>query len=329
MTIYDIASEAGVSISTVSRVLNNPDKVPAKTLEKVRAVIRKHNYTPNAMARGLVSHSMKTIGILTSDIRNYHFACTAYTLENLFFNWGYSVILCNTGNKSEKKRDYIHILAEKKVDGIILVGSVFTDIDIESSVRQYLPNTPIVVANSSISVPNVHYVLIDHTHGMDLAVQHLWEKGHREIRFVNTSVTFNGKRKEQGFRQAMEKYGLPQDKDSVLHSEFGLAGAGEVIDRVLESQPATTALIFADDNTALCGIKRLRERGRAVPGDMAVIGYDNSDYSLYAEPQMTTIDTKNEAFSTLVANMLHDILHNKEVGTSVILTPDIVVRDST
>jgi LacI family transcriptional regulator len=328
-TIYDIALEAGVSISTVSRVLNNPDKVHLKTRKKIQDIVHRCNYVPNAIARGLVSNSLKAIGILTSDILNYHFAYTASTLENLFFKWGYSAILCNTGNKSEKKKDYIHILAEKKVDGLILVGSVFTGIEIEATIKKYMPHTPIVVANSSLDLPNVHYVLIDHDHGLDLAVRHLKEKGHSRIRFVNTSTTYNSRRKVQGFYRAMEKNDFGADKDLVINASFGLEGANKVIDETIEAGKGISALIFADDNSAFCAVRHLKERGLSVPADMAVIGYDNSFYSLYAAPPLTSIDTRNETFATLVANMLHDLLEGKEVGSSVILTPGIVIRSST
>jgi LacI family transcriptional regulator len=328
-TIYDIALEAGVSISTVSRVLNNPDKVHVKTRKKIQDIVRRYSYVPNAIARGLVRNSLKAIGILTSDILNYYFSNIASTLEHLFFNWGYSAILCNTGNKSEKKKDYIHILAEKKIDGLILVGSVFTGIEIEATIKQYMPNTPIVVANSSLDLPNVHYVLIDHDHGLDLAVCHLKERGHSRIGFVNTSTTYNSRRKVQGFYRAMEKNGFPSGEDSVINASFGLEGANKVIDEITGAGRDITALIFADDNSAFCALRRLGEKGFSVPADMAVIGYDNSFYSLYAAPPLTSIDTRSETFATLVANMLHDLLEGKEVGSSVILTPGIVVRSST
>jgi LacI family transcriptional regulator len=280
------------------------------------------------MARGLVSNSMRAIGVLTSDIRNYHFAQTATTLENLFFGWGYSTVLCNTGNKSEKKRDYIQILAEKKVDGIVLIGSVFTGIEIETTIEKYLPYTPIVIANSSLSLANVHSVLIDHDRGLELAVSHLVERGHTGILFVSTSETYNSRRKIASFHQAMGKHGLPVE-GTVVNTSFGLDGANKLMDWVIEFSPKTTAMIFADDNTAFCSVKYLRGKKMRVPDDMAVIGYDNSFYSLYADPPLTSIDTRNETFSTLVANMMHDILEDAAVGSSMLLSPEIVIRGST
>ena len=103
MTIMDIAAEAGVSIATVSRVLNQPEKVKPKTRERVQAILKKHHYRPNAIAQGLVRNTLHTVGILSVDIRREHFSTSAYTLESLFFDWGYTTILCNTGNDLRKK----------------------------------------------------------------------------------------------------------------------------------------------------------------------------------------------------------------------------------
>ena len=169
-TIYDIADKAKVSISTVSRVLNNPDKVNESTRKQVLAVLEKHNYTPNALARGLVRKSTHTIGVIMVDVRNSHFAQTAYTIESHFFNWGFSVLLCNTSNSLEKTKGYLRTLAEKKVDGVILVGSAFTGIKIERDFKRYLPSTPIVASNGVIDLPHAHSVFIDHKFGMKLAV---------------------------------------------------------------------------------------------------------------------------------------------------------------
>ena len=114
MNIYDVAKEAGVSIATISRVLNDPSLVSEKTRKKVEEVLLKHNYTPNAIARGLVVKSMKTIGMLTIDIRDVYYANVAYTMEHELSKNGYNVILCNTGGDVEEKAKYIKILAEKR-----------------------------------------------------------------------------------------------------------------------------------------------------------------------------------------------------------------------
>ena len=329
MTIYDIAAEAKVSISTVSRVLNNPDKVNENTRKHVLAVLEKHNYTPNALARGLVRNSMRTIGVIMSDVRNPHFAQTAYTIESHFFDWGFSVLLCNTSNKLEKKKDYLRILAEKKVDGVIFVGSTFTDINIERGIKRYLHSTPIVVANGAINLPQAHSVLMDHNLGMELAVGHLKKRGHRNIVLVRNSRSYNSANKVKGFHRAMKTFGLPTDNSHIIECDLGHKGGTDAVNMMLDAGPPPSAIIFCDDASALAGMIRLQECGYSIPQDIAIIGYDQSDYSLFARPQLTSIDIKIDSFSSIIANALHDILQGKEVGTPIYLSPELIVRHST
>lgn len=329
MTIYDIAAKARVSISTVSRVLNNPDKVNENTRKHVLAVLEEYNYTPNALARGLVRNSMRTIGVIMADIRNLHFAQTAYTIESHFFNWGFSVLLCNTSNKPEKNKDYLRILAEKKVDGVIFVGSAFTDLNIERDIKRYLRSTPVVISNGVINLPQAHSVLIDHNLGMEFAVGHLKERGHREIILIRNSRSYNSANKVKGFHRAMKIFDLPTDDSHVIESSAGYKGGTEAMNMMMESGKKPTALIFCDDASALAGMLRLQECGYSIPQDMAIIGYDQSDYCLLARPQLTTIDIKIATFSSIVANTLHDVLQGKEVGTTINLSPALVVRQST
>ncbi len=329
MTIYDIASEAGVSISTVSLVLNHPEKVRPVTRKKVERVLEKYHYAPNAMARGLVKNSMKTIGILSNDFRHLHFSSTAYILESMFFNWGFSTILCNTGYDLEKKKKYIKTFAEKKVDAVVLIGSVFNHPEIERMILTYLPETPVVLANGVLSVPNAYSVLIDQITGLELAVGHLAEKGHREILFVYQRPSYNALEKINGYRMAMEKRGFEVRDDNIWRAGPGFEMGCDVTDRILKSGKPFTAIICADDLTALGVIKELKQRGRRVPQDVAVIGYDNSTFSSCFDPGVTSVDTRNDVFSNIVANVVYDLLSKREVGSHIIVKPELAIREST
>lgn len=329
MTIYDIAAKANVSISTVSRVLNHPDKVHERTRKHVLGVMDKCNYTTNAAARGLAGNSMRTIGVVMADIRNLHFAQTAYTIEDQFFSWGFSVLLCNTSNKLQKSKDYLRILAEKKVDGVIFIGSAFSNLNIERDIQRYLHSTPVVISNGVINLPQAHSVLIDHNLGMELAVGHLHERGHSDIMLIRNSRSYNSANKVKSFLRAMKKFSLPTDNGRVIESSPGYRGGAEAMELLIKSGKKPSALIFCDDASALSGMLYLQELGYDIPKDMAIIGYDQSDYCVLARPQLTTIDIKIANFSSLVANALHDILQGKEVGTTITLSPSLIVRQST
>lgn len=330
MTIYDIASEAGVSITTVSRVINKSKNVSKKTRLQIEKIMKEHNYSPNDMARGLVQNSMKAIGILVSDIRNLHFSNAAYVLENRFFSWEYSTLLCNTGYDLEKKKEYIRLLARKKVDGLILIGSIFNDETIEKMIVDYMPETPVVICNSALTIPNSYSVLAEHDHGMDLAISHLVEKGHSRIAFAHTSLTFNVQRKIKAFSGAMMNRSLPYGTQSNLFLvERSIQGGRDCIDQILKKTPKFTAVIFSEDFTAIGAANRLQELGVRIPEDIALIGHDNSVFSVCSYPQLTTIDTKIEVISDIMASTLHDIFMKKHVGQSISVRPDLVIRDST
>ena len=142
MNIYDIAKEASVSIATVSRVLNGSNRVRDITRQKVEAVLNKYNYIPSAIARGMMTNSMKTIGIVTIDIRGLYYANVSYSIEQALSILGYNTILCNTGYDPEQKIRYLQMLAEKKVDSIIMVGSVFKDPRLNKPVEAISKNIP-------------------------------------------------------------------------------------------------------------------------------------------------------------------------------------------
>lgn len=329
MNIYDIAKESGVSVSTVSRVLNNKDNVSKKTRALVEAVLKKHNYTPNAMARGLVANSMKTIGVLTVDIRDPHYANTAYTIEQEFNKLGYNVILCNTGMDNKVNAKYIKVLSEKKVDGIILVGSVFNNNEIKSSLLSYLHKIPIVLANGCLNIENAHSVLVDDSYGISLCVDYLYEKKHTDIIYVKDNDTYSADQKEQGYLTTMAKHNLPVDLNSVIHVQRGLDGGQEAIEKLMNSKKSFSAIIFGEDITAIGGIKRLKKFGLSVPDDVAITGFNNSIFAEASEPELTSIDNNVEAMGELSVRMLHDLIEDKKSPQNILIRPSLNIRKST
>ena len=158
MTIYDIAKEAGVSASTVSRVINGKQGISEKTRKKVQALLKKYNYIPNEAARSLSTSETRMIGILLEDIRNVHHALIAHTLEKALTLHGYAAIIINTGMEESSKADYLHLLSARNVDGVILVGSPYQNSFMEEAIRSEIPEVPVVIANGWINLPNVYGV---------------------------------------------------------------------------------------------------------------------------------------------------------------------------
>jgi LacI family transcriptional regulator len=329
MNIYDIAHEAGVSIATVSRVLNGSSRVSEKTRKKVEGILSKYNYTPNAIARGLVVKSMKTIGILTIDIRDTYFAYVSYTIENEFSKLGYNVILCNTGGSSEEKIRYMKILAEKKVDGLILVGSVFKDKKVDKAVVDMSNEMPIVLINSFVEAPNTYSIICDDSYGICLSVDYLVKEGHKDIVFIQGSETFSNQAKLRGFRQSMERNTFSLKPSSILKVERGLDGGAKAVEQLMYSSHPFSAIIASEDITAVGVVKKLKEYGKSVPGDVSVIGFDSSIIARCCDPDLTSVDTKMENIAVSAVRTLSDVLEGRNVPSKTVITPDLILRKST
>lgn len=166
MTIYDIAKEANVSASAVSRVINNKPGIKAETRIRVQQLLKKYNYMPNETARGLVNQSSKIIGILIADIRNKHHIDGAYIIEREMTKRGYCCIIFNAGSENSSRAQYIRILEQRRVEDVVLIGSSFQSEFMKEQIKTYLSKIPVVMANGYLELPNVYSVLINERDGV-------------------------------------------------------------------------------------------------------------------------------------------------------------------
>ena len=305
MNIYDIAREAGVSISTVSRVLNDKGNVNENTRKNVMEILQKHNYTPSAIARGMVSKSMRTS------------------------RRGYEVTLCNTGGELPETEKYLRTAVEKKADGLVLVGSIFNTLCRTPEIEALLRTTPLVLANGRLDLPNSYSVLVDDQYGVSLAVRHLAEKGHKEIYYLKDMNTASAELKCQGFLNGMRQEGLEAAKRRVLETEMSLAGGMRAVEKLLHSQRPFTALVCGEDITAAGAVKALLRAGLRVPEDVAVTGYNNSEYARICEPQLTTIDNKPELVAMLSVQLLTSLIEKTDAYSSCTIQPELVQGQTT
>ena len=329
MNIYDIAKEAGVSISTVSRVINNKGYVSEKTRKKIQDVLDKNDYKPSAIARGLVSGSMKTVAIVTVDVRVPHYAVTTFIMEQQLTELGYVVLVCNTGESKEECRKYIRTLAERQVDGVILVGSIFNELCKEEENLKVLGKIPIVMANGELGLSNVHSVLVDEGYGMDLATKHLYERGHRNIAYVVDKDTDAAERKRTGYLKAMRELGYKDPMQHVFHTPYGIAGGEAIAKKLIQHKNKYTGVIFGEDLTAVGAMNTWTNMGYKIPDDIALIGCNNSEYSYICNPKLTTVDNKKEVLSDLTVQLLESLMTEKKESASLIVRPELVIRETT
>lgn len=329
MNIYDIAKEAGVSISTVSRVLNDKGYVSEKTKARIQEVLKKNKYQPSAIARGLVSGTMKNVAIVTVDVRHPHYAMTTFIMEQKLTGLGYMVLVCNTGSRKEECMKYIRMLSRNQVEGVILVGSEFNDLCDPKELRELLPETPIVMANGELKLPNVQSVLVDEGYGVQLAVQHLYDKGHRNIAFVMDVKKDAGIRKRDGFLRKMKLLGYDDAAERILYTKYGAGGGEEAAKKIVGGSRRFDAVIFTEDLTAVYAMNALQNMGYRIPGDVAVVGCNNSEYSRISNPPLTTINNKGELLSELSVQLLENLMTGKSEKASLIIRPELAVRQTT
>ena len=184
-SIYGIAREAGVSVTTVSRVINNPDKVNSKTRRKIYAIMEKMNYTPNALAQSLVSRSTATIGVFVHDVKNPFYAEMLYEIEKKAFELGYSILFGNTSNQIKKEEAYVDIFTKKHVDGIIMVGGRNVKEAQSLHIIKTAERVPVILTNHTVIGKNIYCILADEAGGAELAVQHLIDSGRDKIAYIN------------------------------------------------------------------------------------------------------------------------------------------------
>lgn len=329
MNIYDIAAEAQTSISTVSRVLNNKENVNPAIRSRVEAVLKKYDYKPSAIARGLVSKTMKSIAILTMDVRVTHYARMIYVIEQEFSNRGYNVTVCNTGGHIEECQRYFKILAEKQVDGIILIGSIFNQLAGYPEILAQVKGIPVVVANGHVDSPDFYSVLVDDVKAIRTVVDYLYDKGRKDLVYVFDLETDSGRAKRQGFLEGMKLKDIPNAKERMFKSAYGLEGGMKAADDIIRSGIPFTGIICGEDVTAIGVMKELKKRGYRIPEDVAVTGCNNSPECRICEPELTTLDNKPELLGRMCAQILQDTIEKKKTNVNVAIQPELIIRQST
>lgn len=327
MKMQDIADLAGVSIATVSRVLNQPEKVKPETRLKVQKVLEQTNFVANAVARGLVVNSMKTIGVLTVDIRDLHFSNVIYTIERQFTELGYNVILSNTGGELGEKKKYLQVMLEKQVDGLILVGSVFKEPTGNKHILEASLSVPVVLINSFLEGENIYSVLCDDTYGVKQAVKYLVAQGRKDIYYFTDAKSASGLAKLDGFVDAMREQGL--DEHNIINVSRDLEGGTNGIQQIIAEKRKVAAVICGEDLTAVGAMKALTAQGLKIPEDVGVIGYNNSILAQTTSPALTSVDNLADTMARQAVELLVERLQGKQVSRKIVLTPSLVTREST
>lgn len=328
VTIYDIAKLAGVSASTVSRVVNGNPNVKKATRAHVMKILMENHYVPNETARGLVTQSSRMIGILISDIRTTHHTDGVYYIERELSKEGYSCLIYNTGGAEAKQAEYIQVLSKRKVDAAILMGSTYQTEAVRRAVETYLSDIPVFICNGYLEGPNIYGVIADEQDGVSNCVKLFAEKGRKHPAFIVDRYTPSNRLKQKGFEEGVARY-YGKMAAPVIEAGATTEQVYAATQRLMKTHADTDGIIYAEDLLAVAGLSALTEMGLCVPDDVAVIGINNSKFSKISIPPLTSLDNMLYDLSLTAARSILMLLNGQRVSRKVIVCSEIVERRST
>lgn len=314
MNIYDIAELAGVSIATVSRVVNDSPRVSEKTKQKVRAIMEENGYTPNVFARGLGLDSMKTIGILCPDVSDAYMATAVAQLERSMHEHGYDCILCCSGFEQSIKEKYVSLLLAKRIDALIMVGSTYAGAEGEESRVQYVfeaaRQVPVFLINGYLDGENIYCAYGDDYQITYDVTSQMIESGRRRILFLCDSHSYSAVRKLAGYESALKSHGLPVLGDLKLYVKNRIHTVRDIL---LERRDLRfDSVIGTDDGLAVGAIKYANAKLLKIPEDICITGFNNSALSICSDPELSSVDNRVEELCNITISNMMKILQEKD-----------------
>lgn len=313
MNIYDIAELAGVSIATVSRVVNDSPRVSEKTKQKVRTIMEDNGYTPNVFARGLGLDSMKTIGILCPDVSDAYMAAAVAHLESRMHEHGYDCILCCSGYEYSIKEKYVSILLAKRIDALIMVGSSYAGFGEEDNRVQYVRDAakqiPVFLINGYLDYENVYSAYGDDYQATYDVTSQMIETGRRRILFLCDSHSYSATQKLAGYESALKDHGLPVLGDLKLYVKNRIHTVRDIL---LERRDLCfDSVVATDDGLAVGAIKYANSKRIKIPEEICITGFNNSTLSICSDPELSSIDNKVEDLCNITVENMMKILHGE------------------
>lgn len=330
-TMKDVAREAGVSVNTVSRALNGKPDVNEDTKKRILEIADRLNYVPNFLAKGLVTKNTRTIGVIVSDNTDPFFATIVKGIEDFTRSKGYNIILCNTDEKYEREEEAVRLLREKQVDGLLitLAPAQKERADILELKRA---GTPFVLLNRHMDDVMTDYVINDNVYGAYIAVSHLIRLNHKRIGYISgPSQISSVKERMQGYKKALFENSIEFDNSLVRTSNLKMADGCRRMRELLELKDRPTAVFAYSDFLAIGILKAIKEAKLEIPEDIALVGYDDIEFSEFLEVPLTTVHQPKYRIGKEGAKILIDRIENKDSEGlyQIVLKPELVVREST
>ncbi len=330
VTIQDVADLAGVSITTVSHVINGTRFVSEDLTQRVLQAMDQLGYKPNLLARGLRSGRTRTLGLVVPDMANLFFAEISRAIEEIAFNRGYSLIICNSADNPEKEKTYLGVLLAKQVEGIIFISAGSSE-DILNELERC--GVPLVYADREIPSQLADVVLLDNEFGGYLATNHLIQLGHRQIACISgpSGLTPSADR-VAGYRRALVEAGLPVCPEYIVSGDFHYHSGEIGMLHLLDLEDPPDAVFISNDMMAFGSIRAVRSRNLRLPEQISIVGFDDIILAQASSPALTTIAQPIQQMAEKVIELLFMRMHSNSAGMErqrVILKPELIIRDST
>jgi len=327
----DVARQAGVSLMTVSRVVNNKDDVSADTRQHVQATIKQLGYRPSDIARGLVTKRTGAIGLVVPDVSNPYFSEVVRGAEHVAYAKDYSVLLCNTEEDIERELTVLQSLEEKCVDGVVLCSSRLAEDELEEAISRH-PAAVLVNRRLEFTAEQggVGVVTLDDVAGGQMATQHLLDRGHRAIGFLaGPPTSHSGRGRMAGYRMAMTAAGLEMSPQWIKHCAPTVEGGRASTRKLLDDSPELTALFCFNDLVAIGALQTCAELGFTVPDNIAIVGFDDIPLAALVTPALTTCRILRYELGTQAMELLlKRIAGDTEVCKEIVLPTELIVRHS-
>lgn len=328
VTIKDIAEAADVSVTTVSRVLNDKPDVSPNTRKKVLKKINELGYKPNSIARGLALQKTNTLGLIIPDISNPFFPDIARGVEDMANKNGYSIIFCNTDNEQKKEKEAIELMKEKQVDGILLSLSTINKKELKE-----LRNVEYPVVQIDRKVPQIDYpsITIDNYKSAYTATEHLIKSGHQKIAHITGDLgTITGSKRLKGFKKAMNEANLNIKDSYIKKGNYSKKSGYQNMLDLLKSNNPPSAVFIANDLMSVGAYQAVFELDLSIPEDISIIGHDNIDVTKLLNPTLSTMaQPKYELGHKAVQILIEEIESNNLNNEKIVLTTEFKNRNST
>lgn len=334
ITLDTIAKRLKVSTMTISRAINDHPDIKGETKEKVLALVKKLNYTPNFLAQSLKRKKTYTLGLLIPDILNPFYPALTKGIYNVAKEQGYHLIHGSSFGDPTEELNILKMFRASQVDGIIVMAA---EAEEDKACNQYLSELaksglPIVLCGRRGYNLPVDRISVNNIKGVSLAINHLIDLGHRSIGFINgPQKVFAAKERQKGYEKVLLEHHIPVNKEIIKNTSFTQEGGYQATKNLLSNKSSITAIFAANDLMALGAIMAIEEKGLKIPDDIAIVGFDDISLASLIRPRLTTVAQPKEEGGRIIANLLLSRINRTapKKPQNILLELRLVVREST